>query len=132
MARTILKIGIMPLKDYQERTIAIARGVYKPRKDEPKIWFVSLKALGEVMNNRNQELLRVIVRHEPGSLKELAELTGRQVSNLSRTLSTMERIGLVKLTRNGRKIRPAVVATDFTVEFGIEEKGRKTGIRNKV
>ena len=120
MVRKVIKIGIMPLKDYQERTIAIARGEYRPRKDEPKIWFASLKALGEVMNNRNQELLRVIVRHEPGSLRELAELTGRRVSNLSRTLSTMERIGLVKLTRNGRKIRPGVVATDFTVEFGIE------------
>ena len=119
MARKAIKIGIMPLKDYQDRTIAIARGEYRPRKDEPKIWFESLKALGEVMNNRNQELLRVIVRHEPGSLKELAELTGRQVSNLSRTLSTMERVGLVKLTRNGRKISPEVVATDFTVEFGI-------------
>jgi predicted transcriptional regulator len=121
MTRKAIKIGIMPLKDYQERTIAIARGEYKPRKDEPKIWFASLKALGEVMNNRNQELLRVIVRHEPDSLKELAELTGRQVSNLSRTLSTMERIGLVKLTRNGRRIQPAVVATDFTVEFGISD-----------
>jgi len=34
-------------------------------------------------------------------------------------LSTMERVGLVKLKRNGRKISPEVVATDFTVEFGI-------------
>jgi predicted transcriptional regulator len=121
MARKAIKIGIMTLKDYQERTVAIARGKYRPREDEPKIWFESLKALGEVMNNRNQELLRVIVTHEPDSLKELAELTGRQVSNLSRTLSTMERVGLVKLKRNGRKISPEVVATEFTVEFGIRE-----------
>lgn len=121
MARKVIKIGIMSLEDYQKRTVAMARGEYKRRKDEPKIWFASLKALGEVLNERNQGLLRVILKHEPESLKELAELTGRQVSNLSRSLSNMENIGLVKLTRNGRRVRPRVVGTDFRIEFGLKK-----------
>jgi predicted transcriptional regulator len=124
MAQKVVKIGIMSFKDYQERTIAMARGEYKRRKDEPKIWFESLKALGEVLSDRNQDLLRIILKHEPASLKQLSELTGRQVSNLSRSLSNMENIGLVKLTRNGRRVKPHVVATDFRVEFGL-------GIRDK-
>ena len=119
MRRKIVKVGIISREDFKNMTIAMARGEYIRRKDEPKIWFESLKVLGEVLSERNQDLLRVILKHEPESLKELADLTGRQVSNLSRSLSKMENIGLVKLTRNGRRVKPAVVATDFRVEFGI-------------
>ena len=119
MARKYVKVGIMSLEDYQKRTIAMATGEYKRRKDEPKMWFASFKVLGEVLNNGNQELLKTIIKHKPQSLKELAELSGRHTSNLSRSLKTMERIGLVELTRNGRKVQPTVVATDFRIEFGL-------------
>ena len=122
MEKKVVTVGIMSMEDFKNRTMAIVRGEYTPRKDEPKIWFESLKVLGEVLSDRNQDLLRIIIKHEPESLKELADLTGRQVSNLSRSLSNMEDIGLVKLTRNGRRVKPAVVATDFRVEFGIREK----------
>ena len=122
MEKNVVTVGIMSMEDFKNRTMAIVRGEYTPRKDEPKIWFESLKVLGEVLSERNQDLLRVILKHEPESLKELADLTGRQVSNLSRSLSKMKNIGLVKLTRNGRRVKPAVVATDFRVEFGIREK----------
>jgi len=119
MAKKVVNIGIMSLENYKDRTMAIVRGEYKPGKNEPKIWFESFKVLGEVLNNGNQELLKTIIKHKPQSLKELAELSGRHTSNLSRSLKTMERIGLVELTRNGRKVRPTVVATDFRIEFGI-------------
>jgi len=121
MARKVVKVGIMSREDYQKRTIAMVSGEYKRRKDEPKIWFESFKVLGEVLNNGNQELLKTIIKHKPQSLKELAELTGRHTSNLSRSLKTMERIGLVELTRNGRKVCPTVVATEFRIEFGLNQ-----------
>ena len=38
MQKKILKIGIISRKEYEKRTIAIARGEYKPKKDEPDIW----------------------------------------------------------------------------------------------
>jgi predicted transcriptional regulator len=117
--KKVVTVGIMSMEQFRNRTMAIVRGEYTPRKDEPKIWFESLKALGEVLSDRNQDLLRVILKHEPESLKQLSELTGRQVSNLSRSLSNMENIGLVRLTRNGRRVKPHVVATDFRVEFGL-------------
>jgi len=37
-----IKIGIMSQKEIRARTLAIARGEYKPRPDEPKIWFTSI------------------------------------------------------------------------------------------
>jgi len=115
--KKVLNIGVMSLADFRDRTIAIAKGEYTPSGNEPKIWFESLKALGEVLGERNQKLLRVIHDNEPASLKELAILTGRHVSNLSRTLRHMENFGLVELHRTGRKVRPVVSATEFRVEF---------------
>jgi|GEM_PF-1679263 len=37
-------IGIMLREEFKRRTVAIAKGEYKPRKDEPKIWFGSLQS----------------------------------------------------------------------------------------
>ena len=44
----------------------------------------------------------MIAREKPASLTELAELAGRSKSNLSRTLKTMSRYGLVELKEGQR------------------------------
>ncbi len=119
-SRTI-KVGIMPLKEYKKRTIAIAKGEYIPKKDEPKIWFESLKSMAQILSNENQELLRVILDKQPQSLSELELLTGRAKSNLSRTLKTLQRYGIVELTKIKNTIIPEVKATNFKVEFGLGE-----------
>lgn len=72
----------MPLKEYKKRTLTIANGEYKPHKAEPKIWFPSLKSFANVLSERNQELLRLIVDLEPKSISELEAPTGRKPNNL--------------------------------------------------
>lgn len=109
----------MPLDKYKERTINIAKGVYKPKKDEPKIWFESIKSMAQILSNENQELLKIILEKHPQSLKELEELTGRAKSNLSRTLKTLERYGIVELQKKNNALVPEVKATNFQVEFGL-------------
>jgi predicted transcriptional regulator len=91
----ILKVGIASREEYKARTIAIAKGQYKSAPDEPKVWFQSLETLAKVLSESNRELLATIAETNPGSLDELAAKTGRAVSNLSRTLRTMESYGLV-------------------------------------
>jgi predicted transcriptional regulator len=119
MRKKVLKIGILSQKDYKKRTIAIARGEYKPKKDEPKIWFESINSMAQVLSSENQKLLKVISEKNPNSLKELENATGRKSSNLSRTLKTMSRYGIVDLIKQDKSIKPVVKATDFKVEFGI-------------
>ena len=92
-----LKIGIAGYDRMKARTIAIARGERKTAKDEPIVWFTSVESFAKVLSHRNRELLTLIAREQPGSLTELAELSGRNKSNLSRTLKTMSRYGLVEL-----------------------------------
>ena len=119
MAKRILKIGIISRENYKKRTIAIARGEYKPKKGEPKIWFESVQSMAQILSSENQELLRIIKEQEPASLKELELASGRKRSNLSRTLNTMSRYGIVDLVKQKRTVKPIVKATDFKVEFGL-------------
>jgi predicted transcriptional regulator len=104
---TTLKVGIATLEEYKKRTMAIARGDYVPAPDEPKVWFQSLATMSQVLSDKNRALLGLIVKTQPQSLNELAEKTGRARSNLSRTLKTMERYGLVYFEQGpGRQIAP--------------------------
>ena len=90
-----LNVGIATLEQHKKRTMAIARGEYVPARNEPKVWFQSLETMSQVLSDKNRALLALIVKTQPQSLTELAEKTGRAKSNLSRTLKTMERYGLV-------------------------------------
>lgn len=112
----VLRIGIMPQKKIREMTIAVAKGEYKPKRNAPKVWFPSMKAVSEVLSDHNRELLRVIADRHPESIKELADMTGRQPSNVSRTLHTMKRYGLVDFKTVQRRHQPIVRATEFLIE----------------
>lgn len=105
-----IKVGVMSFEDFQKRTIAIARGEYKFRKDEPKIWFSSMKSLANLLSEENQKLLKLIIENHPQSVKELESMTGRKANNLLRTLRTMENYGFVKLLKGkeGRGRTPLI------------------------
>jgi len=120
MASNIMIVGIMSKEEYKKRTIAIAKGEYKLKKNEPKVWFESVKSMAQVLSSENQELLKTIIANKPKSITELEALSGRKKSNLSRTLKTLERYGIVELKRENRNIVPKVKATDFRVEFGLK------------
>ena len=115
-----LKVGISSYADMKARTMAIARGEFKPRPGDPKVWFPSTESLVRVLSEKNCSLLATIRSTSPKSLVELAEKTGRKKSNLSRTLKTMERYGIVKLRRESRgrviaQVPYQRVAVDFSV-----------------
>ena len=120
--KTIL-VGIISKEEYKQRTINIAKGLYVPKANEPKIWFESMKSMAQILSNENQALLKTILDNKPQSLKELEELTGRAKSNLSRTLKTLERYGIVELKKHNNALVAKVKAPQFTVEFGFEAAG---------
>jgi len=108
-------IGVMPQEQIRARTLAIARGDYKPKPGAPKIWFTSMKSVAEVLSDQNRALLKVIRETNPDSMAVLARTTGRQPGHLSRTLQTMSRYGLVDLQREKTHVRPVVKATGFRI-----------------
>lgn len=135
MKRKAMVIGIMPIKQQKMRTLAIAKGLHKPAKNEPKVWFASMASLSQVLSDENQCLLRTIAEQHPESLKDLGELTGRASSNLSRTLKTLEQYGLVKLHKESKNVVPEAMATAFDIKtagnwagFMKYEQDRRDGI----
>ena len=108
-------IGIMPQEKIRAHVLAIARGEYKPKPSEPKVWFTSMKSLAEVLSDDNRALLNVITETRPESISALAEATGRAPGNLSRTLKTMANYGIVDLKREKNQVRPVANATEFRI-----------------
>ena len=115
---TVLEVGIASYDEMKARTMAIARGERRVAADEPRVWFTSMESFAKVLSAGNRELLRTIAEQAPGSLDELARLTGRAKSNLSRTLKTMAGYGLVTLERGERgRITPKVVHDRVALEL---------------
>jgi predicted transcriptional regulator len=108
-------VGILPQDRIRERMLAIARGEYKPKAGEPKVWFNSMRSLAEVLSDENRALLRVIQQARPQSISTLAAMTGRKPGNLSRTLRTMSNYGFVEIRRENRQARPIAKATEFRI-----------------
>jgi len=109
MTRTTLTVGIASHAEFKARTMAIARGELVPSPGDPTLWCPSMESLSRVLSDRNRALLGMIARGEARSMSELAAKSGRAPSNLSRTLRTMERYGLVAIVRGqGRTLVPRV------------------------
>jgi predicted transcriptional regulator len=71
------------------------------------IWFDSLKSVANVLSKENQQLLKVIAEQQPQSVTELAALTGRAVSNVSRILKSLGKYNLVEIkkSQNGLAVK---------------------------
>ena len=121
---TTLKVGIASYEEMKARTLAIARGEHRVGAGEPKVWFTSTESFAKVLSAGNRDLLRVIAERAPGSLDELAALTGRAKSNLSRTLKTMAGYGLVRLERGERgRIAPKLTHDRIALDLPLTEDG---------
>ena len=46
-----LKIGIAGYDRMKARTMAIARGEYKPARGEPTVWFISIESFAKCSRN---------------------------------------------------------------------------------
>ncbi len=41
----MIKVGIASQEEIRERMLAIAKGEFKPKPSDPKIWFTSMRSL---------------------------------------------------------------------------------------
>ncbi len=119
-----LRVGITGYEQVKARTLAIARGEYRPAAGEPKVWFTSTESFARILSDRNRALLGIVAESAPESFARLAELTGRKKSNLSRTLKTMQRYGFVQLTRGARgSVIPKVPYQQISLTLPLSKPG---------
>ena len=109
MTTRVLKAAIAPREAIVRYTRDIVTGRRRRTADDPDVWFTSVESFAKVLSEKNRTLLSLIADKRPNSIDALAAASGRAKSNLSRTLRTMERYGLVRLEKGkGRKLRPVV------------------------
>lgn len=127
---TTLKVGIANPEEMKARTMRIAQGEEKPEPGEPTVWFTSTESFARILSAGNRELLRIIHDQEPDSLEELAQISGRATSNVSRTLKKMESVGLVRMEKGKRLKRvPKVIHDRVELVLPLIERPKTKGTR---
>jgi predicted transcriptional regulator len=116
-----LKVAIMSKEEMKEYTLKVAKGEIKPDANAPKIFFPSVRAMAEALNENNRLLMESINKHHPVTINELAALVHKDTGNVSRALKRLENYGLVKLEKTpGRPDKtPTVIAEKISVELSL-------------
>ncbi len=127
---TTYRVGsIREFAEWTQRVVrdsTAARGV-------PKTWFdsedtakragaeqVSAEAMVKLLSSGNLAVLAAIRQHEPGSMRELAALTGRKEASLSRTLKRFAQVGIVGFQDGPHRTRmPSVIARRVHLEIDL-------------
>lgn len=98
------------LADLRNEMRAVARG---ERKASPLPTGPLLSAL----TAESLELLRLIAQKRPDNVAKLVGLTGLSQPNISRSLQMLARHGLIRLVRDGREVRPELLAREVRVDL---------------
>lgn len=56
----MIKVCIASQEEIRERMLAIAKGEFKPKPSDPRIWFTSMRSLAQAVSDENRALLDVI------------------------------------------------------------------------
>lgn len=122
---------VQSLRELRDEMRAVAQGRQAAPKDAASPSFESAEALLRLLNSENRALLALIDSAHPQSLAELAKLSGRAESNLSRTLSKLEAMGVVRLVEGpGRAKAVELVVRKLVVEIDVRRSDDQIAVTN--
>jgi len=88
------------------------------------------EALVKLLSEQNRALLHLIMNRRPGSVRELAALSHRKESNLSRTLKKLEEAGIIGFEAGaGRTRAPRLLASRVTLDFDLVGRNSAVSVR---
>lgn len=97
---------------------AVIRGE-KREPEEPQYSFTSFEAFRKAMTPQRFALLRIIRERQPGSIRELAEIAGRDMKNVSEDLKVLLEMDLVEMERHGKSKAPRMHYEGFRLEVAV-------------
>ena len=77
--------------------------------------------LHRITRPKNLELLRIIAREEPASIRETARFVERDVRQVHQNLEELEALGLVEFEETARAKRPMVWYDELNVELPLAD-----------
>lgn len=87
----------MPKRSFESRKAYAAWARAKRSKDVYLLSFESVESLARLLTKENRRLLSLIAEKRPSSIVVLANRLHRAPSNVTRTLSKFQKLGLVEL-----------------------------------
>lgn len=121
MTRTLhVTIGAADGRDDIEETLdSIDDGESVDPRD-PTLVIEDLEAFGQVFRSTNLAVLEAVVRHDPASIRELADVLDRHPPDVLANVRELADYGLLELERDGRAKRPVVWydAIDVDIPLG--------------
>jgi predicted transcriptional regulator len=76
--------------------------------DKAVIFAWTDEELTRLFTKEKLRIMRTIRESKPKTVKELAKILKREVSAVSRDLKILEDMGIVRLERKGRKVKPLI------------------------
>ena len=98
------------LADLREEMRAVVRGERKPSPLPAAPLFAAL-------SKESLDILGTLLREHPATISAVVAMTGRAQSNVSRSLQLLAKLGLVRLVRDGREVRPEPVAKPLSIDL---------------
>ncbi len=116
-----VKIGIKSAEDTLNDAKAVMKSLAQGETVQKTtgVYFTSIEAFRKALTPKRLELLHTIKSRAPGSLRELAELTKRDVKNVSDDVKYLEQVGLVERCGRGRATRPTIGYDAIALEIAI-------------
>jgi predicted transcriptional regulator len=108
---------IKTMHELEAEMRAVARGEKPAPADAARTTFESVDALIRLLTPENRTLLAVIRDRKPQSIAELAKITGRAASNLTRTLAKLEAVGFVRMQGEEKRKIPVSIVKKLRVEI---------------
>jgi predicted transcriptional regulator len=108
-----IKINLKALEDVGAEAIDVMRSIESGNKVTPKpheIVFTDFTALRSFLTPKRLELIRLIRKHAPGSIAQLARLAKRDFARVHHDLQVLSQAGIVDMPKRskGEKTKPAV------------------------
>jgi len=111
--------GEASLPDWAGKTVYATESARQHWTQPELMQNAKLASLAKLLAD-NQDLLDAIRTRQPGSVAELAKTVKRSDSNVSRSLSKLEKFGIVLLTLAGGRVkRPTLVADRVIFEVNV-------------
>jgi predicted transcriptional regulator len=115
-------IGIKSVEQSLAEAGAVMKAVMNGEPVQPKTPeynFTSFEAFRKALPVQRFNLLKVIRDKHPGSLQELAAITGRDLKNISEDVKVLVEMGLVELNRQNRAKQPQLACEGIMLQIAI-------------
>ena len=101
-----------------EKTLHTGKRV---RVQGTELVFASLADMAQALTPKRLDLLRLIRRHQPSSVRELAQIAGRDLKNVLADVKALETLGLVESEGEQKERHRKPLRTDFgRIEVHVE------------